>query len=216
MEREVRSLLADMCRKTYERHLVVGPGGNVSGRLEQQNKILISPTGLPLAQLGEDDFVCVDMDGAANPEHAAPSSELGAHLAIYRQWPDHHFILHSHPPTITGLFCTNMDMRSLALTEDIPFYIKHLAVIDPMPGGTAALAKLIAVKAKTANAFILRNHGLMVAGRSASEALYLSELLEDCAKMYVVARIGVAFSAVPPVTRHDAVGTGAGDGPAAQ
>jgi L-fuculose-phosphate aldolase len=143
MEKEVKRLLVEMCQKTYERHLVVGPGGNVSGRIGEENKILISPTGMALVEVREDDFVCVDMDGNTIAGHASPSSELHAHLAIYRQWPDYRFVLHSHPPTITGLSCTDLDLRSLILTEDIPCYIPHLAVIDAMPGGTTALADVI-------------------------------------------------------------------------
>jgi len=198
VEKDIRRILVKVCQKTYERHLVVGPGGNISAKIEGQDRILISPTGVSLVQLKGNDFVTVDLNGKTISGNARPSSELGAHLTIYRHWPQYRFVLHTHPPTITGLFCCkNFSLSDFILTEDIPYYLKHLSVIEYIPSGTTELAKAIATKVKTANAFILKNHGLMVAGRSASEALYLSELLEECAKMYVSARIYGPFSGIP-------------------
>lgn len=198
LDKDIRHMLVKVCQKTYERHLVVGPGGNVSGRVGGQDKILISPTGAALVQLREDDFVCVNMDGKIISGNARPSSELGAHLMIYKQWPQYRFVLHTHPPTITGLSCgKKFNFSNFILTEDIPYYIKHLTVIENIPSSSAELATAIAAKVKAANAFILKNHGLMVAGRSASEALYLSELLEDCAKMYVVAKVCGSVNVIP-------------------
>ena len=196
-ETDIRHMLVKICRETYERHLVVGPGGNISGKLDD-GRVLVSPSGGVLVQLSEDDFVWSDMDRKTVAGERPPSSELDKHLAIYRHWPEYRYVLHTHPPTVTGLSCAEFDLSQLLLVEDIPYYIRNIDVIDFIESGTDALTAAVESKVAHANAFILRGHGLLVAGRTASEALFCSELIEECAKMYVAASSVGKFPIITP------------------
>ena len=74
--------------------LVAGTSGNVSAR--DRDRVLITPSGLPYAEMEEDDVVALSLEGAVLDGTREPSSERRVHLAVYAARPDAGALVHSH------------------------------------------------------------------------------------------------------------------------
>ena len=79
-------------RKAYMKGFAAGSGGNVSIRI--QGQVYISPSGICLGDLTQEDMIMLEADGFAPPADISdsgrrrPSKEAGMHLACYRSRPD--------------------------------------------------------------------------------------------------------------------------------
>ena len=89
MEEEIVKSVVEMSAYVFERGLVSGKAGNVSARFKGENGdiVAITPTLKSLADLKEEDIVLVNEKGELLTK-GKPSSEVGMHLAIYREKPD--------------------------------------------------------------------------------------------------------------------------------
>jgi L-fuculose-phosphate aldolase len=187
-----RHELAKYSAKIVHRGLAVGPGGNTS--LRDGDVMWISPSGYGLDDIGDADWVAVGIeDGLPRQAAPRPSSETLMHLALYRVRPDVQAIVHTHPPTVIGVISAGID--------DIPFlFPDHVAIVGKLPcidyvtPCTPELASAVAVAMRDArvNGLLMRNHGLITVGKTVKEAYYRTEVVEDAARVYLIARsIGV-------------------------
>lgn len=89
-------------RKAYMKGFAAGSGGNVSIRI--QGQVYISPSGICLGDLTQEDMIMLEADGFATPAdkpdsgRRRPSKEAGMHLACYRSRPDILCLFHLHSP----------------------------------------------------------------------------------------------------------------------
>ena len=89
-------------RKAYMKGFAAGSGGNVSIRI--QGQVYISPSGICLGDLTQEDMIMLEADGVAppadmsDPGRRRPSKEAGMHLACYRSRPDILCLFHLHSP----------------------------------------------------------------------------------------------------------------------
>ena len=161
-----------------------GKAGNVSVRLVREgfDGFLVTPTGLPYAQLVADDIVAMTLAGAARGARA-PSSEWRFHRDIYVNRPDARAIVHAHAPFATSLAC---------LHRGIPAFHYMVAVaggadIRCAPYatfGTQALSDHAVAALAGRNACLLANHGMIALGASLDAALRLAIEVETLAEMY--------------------------------
>ncbi|MSP43341.1 MAG: class II aldolase/adducin family protein, partial [Alphaproteobacteria bacterium] len=86
-----------------------GKSGNVSARAGEDH-ILITPTGVPYADLNPQDIVALDMEGRAAAGSLLPSSEWHFHVAIYRARPEINAVVHSHSLYATALACAHREI----------------------------------------------------------------------------------------------------------
>jgi len=81
----LESLKEEVCAQNHElpaNGLVVGSGGNVSGRDLETGLIVIKPSGVKFAKLTPDTMVVVDIDGNVIEGATKPSVDTGVHLYI--------------------------------------------------------------------------------------------------------------------------------------
>ncbi|MEG1833332.1 MAG: class II aldolase/adducin family protein [Burkholderiaceae bacterium] len=172
----------------------VNKSGNVSARCLRGGVagLIVTPTGLPYAQLVPDDlaFVPLREDGesaayAQGPR--APSSEWRFHHDLYRARPEFNAIVHTHSCHATALAC---------LSEGIPAFHYMVAAaggadIRCAPYATFGTAELSA-HALTAmegrKACLLAHHGVIAAGRDLESALALAIEVENLARTYAEVR----------------------------
>lgn len=199
---QARDALLWVVRGMAASGLVTGTSGNASLRLDV-HRVLITPTGHPYDRLGPEDLPVVDMD--ANPLEGSlePSSERKMHLAVYRARADAQVILHTH--SVYASVCAVAGL-------DIPPIIDELVV---RVGGGVPLAEYVfpggwelgeaAVAALgERRAVLLRNHGLLVLGRNAREALEIAQLVERLAQVFVHARLlGDVTELAPDVVQRE-------------
>jgi L-fuculose-phosphate aldolase len=165
--------------------LIRGSGGNLSFR--DGASIVISRSGVDLARLGPADFVAVDPARDLTSQQALwprPSSELSMHLAAYRARPQCQVVIHAHPP-----HCISLGLVGRSLPAISPDYYLHLGPIVPLLGyltpTTVELAEAVATALARGPAVLLQNHGALVTGRSAAEALLRLVLLEEHTAIYL-------------------------------
>ncbi len=184
---DARAGLAAAGRRLDRLGFVPATDGNLSLRIGP-DRLLVTPSGRPKGDLGEDDFLVTDLDGRVVEGSGVPSSELPMHLAVYRGRPDVGAVVHAHPPTASGFSVAGIDLTPPILPE-------ILLTVGPVPltsyatPGTGEIPLSIAPFLDRHDAFLLANHGVLTLGKDLPEALHRMERVEHLARVALVARL---------------------------
>jgi len=191
LEDVVRSLGPEIVRagrEAYSRGLVVGSSGNISALDPSGDYVVITPSGGNLGKLQVEDLVVVDRKGRKLWGRGKPSIETPMHLAIYEVREDVRAIVHTHAPIATGFSVAGVEV--LPVNVESRIYIPRGVPIVPFkPPGTRELAEAVRSRIAEYDAVILENHGVVAVGRTVEEALHLNLIVEECAKVQLVARL---------------------------
>ena len=170
----------------YARGMIAGTDGNISVRLDD-NRILITPSGLPKGRLNADDLVIIDQNGEHLQGIRQVSSEYLMHTFVYRNRPDVMACVHSHPLYVTAFAVAGIHL-AVDILPEVVVSIGGMPLTDYAPPGTDAVPKSLAPHIEDNNAFVLRNHGLLTVGRSLDEAYNRQEVVEHYAQVVHLAR----------------------------
>lgn len=178
--------IVEVGRVLYERGLIAGSEGNISVRLDN-DRILVTPSGLCKGRLSSDDLVLVDFEGRQLEGTNAASSELPMHLHVYRKRPDVRSCVHSHAPYATAFAVAGTDLPFDALPE-VALFLGRIPLTDYAPPGTESVGHSLDPFLDECNTFLLRNHGLLAIGTGLEEALLRHETVEQYARIVHLAR----------------------------
>jgi L-fuculose-phosphate aldolase len=178
--------LVDAMRYLVRQKLNHNNAGNVS--LRCGDNVLITPTGMTPEQMAPVDIVQMDLAGNNFVASRKPSSEWEMHLAVYRQRPDIHAIVHCHSRYATTLACAGKAIPALHYmiassgNTTIPLVPYRLF-------GSAELATAVADTFSMNNSrkgygCLMANHGQLATGADLKSALQLSEEIEELAAVY--------------------------------
>lgn len=184
-EIELRKLLAEYTRLTYEKGYTPPLNGNLSVRLDE-NHILITPTYFCKGKVTDRDILEVDGNGQVTGEDAKPSIETGLHLAVYRRRPEIHAVIHAHPKAVSAFAVANRPINTSIMPESV-YLLGKIANIPYYMPGTAELRDAVAAQAEDHDTFLLYNHGMIAVGRDMEEAFYRLETMELCAHLELAA-----------------------------
>jgi L-fuculose-phosphate aldolase len=159
--------------------LVLGSGGNLSGRVPGSDVFAVTGSGTWLDDLGVDDFSIVRLDGAVVDGNPHPSSELKLHLASYHARPDINAIIHLHPQS--SVLLDALGHRIRLITIDHVYYVRDIVTTKWLPSGSAELAEAGADAIKAANVVILGHHGCSVVAETVELAYKRAANLEEAA-----------------------------------
>ncbi len=184
----LRNRMVKVCRRLHDYGLVVGTEGNISARISGTDRILIKPSGVSMGFLKAEDFIVVDMDGNRIKGELAPSIETPLHTAIYTVRNDVQGIVHSHAPLATAFGIAGIEI--IPLQVEMFLYIPNGVPIVPfeMPG-SKKLAEAVQKAIMNFNAVILENHGILTVGSTIEEACLLNRMVEEAAKVQLVASL---------------------------
>lgn len=185
-ERPVTSLEEEIVRVGrlgWEKGLFSGREGNISALLPDGG-LLVTASGVCKGRLTPGQICRVDSTGTARPGEK-PTSELPAHLAIYREQPQARAIVHTHPPHLLALEQRLPETRELL---DLTLYESAVVrecftTVPALPPGGAKLGEVVGRTARNKRALLLRRHGLICWAESLEEALCLSEEVENLARI---------------------------------
>ncbi len=182
----VKKELVLIGHRLNDRGMLAGTDGNISVRLDD-DRIMITPSGLAKGHLSPDDLVIIDSNGKQLQGTRAASSEYLMHTMVYRNRPDVGACVHSHPPYVTAFAVAGIHLAEDVLPE-VVLSVGGLPLTDYAPPGTDAVPKSLEPFIEDNNAFILRNHGLLTVGHCLEEAFHRHEVVEHYARIVFLAR----------------------------
>jgi len=181
---DIREQLCYYAKKIVDQKLVVGPGGNISARHE--GKMYLSPSGFALDEIKEEQWVEIDIaTGMMSDSALRPSSEVLMHLYAYRQDEGMNAIVHTHPPHCIAFTLVETELP-IMFPDQAALVGKTLYIPYVIPT-TEELALAYAAVASQGSTVLLGNHGLVTTGRNLREAYYRTEVVEESAKIYLLA-----------------------------
>lgn len=177
-----RQALVKFGQKMLASQLTTGAGGNLSLCDREQGLVAITPSGIEYFDLQPEDVVVVDLDGQIVEGECKPSSELGFHLALYRQRPDIAAVVHTHSVYATTIACLNWEIPPV---HYLIGFSGHKVPLAPYATfGTEQLAANLTAAIGDYNAVLLANHGLVTVGPTLGRAFAAAEEIELVARIY--------------------------------
>ncbi len=183
--------LVNLCETAdgfYSRGYAHGSTGNISVRVGE--RVWITPTGKSLKGLHAGHLACVGLDGASLNENR-PSKEFPFHLAVYARREDVRAVVHLHTLYSVALSCLDSFDAEDPLPPLTPYYFMRVAPLAVLPyfrPGSEGLAAAVGEAAPRHNCMLLRNHGVVCAGSTLSEAVDRTEELEQTARLHFLLR----------------------------
>jgi L-ribulose-5-phosphate 4-epimerase len=179
-----RNELSDFSKRAFHRNLVGGTGGNMSLRIPGTDKVLITPSGVSLADAEPETHLLVRLDGTIleNPSNLIPSKETGFHLAVYELRPDVGGIAHVHPPYATAY--SRMGKPLPLATISGRLILKEVPAVESATPGSRELCEFVKggiVRHPGVKALLMAEHGILALGPDIKTAYYLADLVENTA-----------------------------------
>lgn len=189
-----RAALVEIARDFHARGWMAGTAGNLSARADAEH-FWITASGLPKGRLDESDFLLVRAaDGVVTERTRAeqsPSAETAIHAALYALFPDAGACLHGHsvaaciatartPAKAKGMRLPPLEMvKGFDVWEhrpkvDLPLFDNHLKVDRIARDVRARFGR----SPPKISAFLVRDHGPTVWGRTLQEAYNRFEVLD--------------------------------------
>ncbi|MBC7264436.1 MAG: class II aldolase/adducin family protein [Chloroflexi bacterium] len=195
-ERELRERLTKAGRELLE-HGLLERDGNLSVRLPNSDQMLITPAGVKAGQVTPEMLVVVDFEGKVIRGELKPSSGVPMHKIIYNLRPDVQCVIHSHSPFATAFAVAGMPIPyALEIMETLGGAVP---CAEYAPLGTELLAQNIGRVLGQANAVLLKNHGVLVAGQTIELAVKNVLTLEKAAQIVFYAQ---AMGSVTTLPQH--------------
>ena len=133
------------------------------------------------------DICVLGLDGRRILGTKKASIESSMHAAVYERRPDVSVIIHTHQPYASALALMERPIPAL-FDEQVRYLGRSVELVSYAPSGTSFLKKNVAKRLSNgANAYILENHGVLVLGGDAEQAVHNMALLEKVALDYLLA-----------------------------
>ncbi|HLF77276.1 MAG TPA: class II aldolase/adducin family protein [Dehalococcoidia bacterium] len=189
---DLRALVAQSCRIIGRLHLTREPNGHVSARIPGSDLILIKARGAgesALSFVETDDLMTADLDGkfVDGREGLASPAEIYIHTQMYRARHEVNSVIHIHPASVVAFTIAEKQLLPIIgaynpvalrlVIEGLPVYPRSILINSVERGDD--LAKTMG----TANACLMRGHGITTAGRSVEEATLTAIHLNDLAEL---------------------------------
>lgn len=165
----------------------VNKSGNVSARCTRgaRSGFVVTPSGVPYAELAGGDLVFVTLDGAAAGTQE-PSSEWRFHRDLYAARPEFAAIVHTHSAHATALACHGRGLPAfhymVARAGGADIRCAPYATF-----GTQALSDATLQAMEGRSACLLAHHGVVACGETLEVALTLAIEVEHLARIYLAA-----------------------------
>jgi L-fuculose-phosphate aldolase len=192
---EARERVWAASRRLLAAGLVVGAEGNVSLRLAG-DRLAITPTRRAHDALRPEDIVVIDFEAEPVVGDLIPSSETFLHIETYRARPDAGAVVHTHSPYASALAVARREIPAL-LDEQVVLLGGPVAVCAYAPAASEALAASAVAGLGNRRAALLANHGVVALGRDLEQAVFVAELTEKLAQVFLLANAAGGAIALP-------------------
>lgn len=200
-ETRLRDQIVRVGRSIFDRGLTFGSTGNISVRLGD-GRMLMTPTNASLGDLDADRLSLLAADG--HPLSGdRPTKEAFLHRCMYCERAGDHAVVHLHSTHAVAVsILGDVDPADVLppLTAYYVMRVGRLPLIPYHPPGDEALAVAVQAKAAEHHAVLLANHGPVVSGKSLLDAQYVTEELEETARLHLL----LAGRDIRPLTAQQA------------
>lgn len=172
----------------HKEGLVFETWGNVSCR-PTDDRIVITPSGIPYEQLKFVDMVVVNIKGEVEEGRWKPSTELPLHRAVYEARTDIRAIVHTHSICATAFAVSRQDIP-VVVEDQAQVVGGPVKIVEYAQSGSEELA-FNAVKAlgKDGLAVLLANHGVLSVGSDLPSALQRCRIIERNAQIVLWSKL---------------------------
>jgi len=174
--------------------------GHVSLRTQDDpGSILMKASAMGLEEMTPANLITIDIEGEKTAGEHKRHNEVFIHSEIMRARPDIMSVVHTHAPysvifSSLGIPIKPVGHNGSIFFEELPVFSDTTDLIV-----TQALGKAVTRCLGENKVLLLRNHGIVTAGRTIEEAIYLAVFLENACWMQVVAEsAGGAKLVTPP------------------
>ena len=192
-----REKLAVTCRILFDKGHDSGLAGQITCRGDQPNTFLTQRFGLGFDEITAQNLIDVDEDlkplngeGMANPANRF-------HTWIYKEHPEVNCIVHTHPTYVAALSMLEVplvisQMDTCGLYNDCSF-------VANWPGVPVGNEEGVLISEALGNnrAVFLAHHGQLVTGNNIEEACNLAILIEQAAKLQLLAMAAGEIKPLP-------------------
>jgi ribulose-5-phosphate 4-epimerase/fuculose-1-phosphate aldolase len=158
---------------------------------DEPDHLLINRYGDLFHEVTPDSLLAIDHDGNLVGGVQAPVNTAGVviHTAIHRARPEVACVIHTH--TVAGVAVSCLEEGLLPLNQTALLFYGNIAyhAFEGIALNRDEQARLVA-DLGACNAMVLRNHGLLTAGRSVGEAFSLMYNLEQSCRIQIAAQSG--------------------------
>jgi L-fuculose-phosphate aldolase len=136
--------------------------------------------------MARDEVIAVDLNGERTAGQRPRHLEVFIHTEIMRARPEVQAVVHTHPPHAVAFSALSRPL--LPIGHEGSLFCDGLPVFDLTTDliVTADLGRSVAACLDGRNAMLLRNHGIVTAGRSIEEAVMTAVLLEKACKLQLL------------------------------
>lgn len=185
-ESQLREQICEVGRRLYNRGFAAANDGNITIRLNDR-EVLCTPTMVSKGFMKPDDICTVDYQGNQLAGQRRRTSEVLLHLAIYKQRPDVHGVVHCHPPHATAFAVAREPIPKCILPE-VEVFLGEIPMVPYVTPGTQQFADTIIPYVKDCNTVILANHGTVTFGPNLENAYFNSEIIDAYCRILILAR----------------------------
>ena len=184
---EARQEIVKYSHKVQQYGYVSATDGNLSMRLDE-NRILITPSGLEKGEMTLEAPIVVDMEGNKLEGEGKPSSEGKMHLEVYKLRPDVNAVIHAHPPKCIAFTIAGQPVDTCLLPEvvvtlgAVPTSRYATPTTDEVPDS-------IRDYIMKSDAVMLSRHGSLTVGKDLKSAFKILEKMEHSATIAIYARM---------------------------
>ena len=185
---EIKKEIIRVGRFLIEKDLTVGSSGNISVRIPEENKIVITPSMIPFVKMTIEDLLVLDPKGDVIEGERNPSIETPLHLKIYEARKDINAIIHAHT-IYASAFAVARKRIPPILDELIVYTGGEVEVADYALPGSEELAENVLKALGNKKAVLLANHGLVACGRDLEDALDVLLKVERTARIFILTKV---------------------------
>jgi ribulose-5-phosphate 4-epimerase/fuculose-1-phosphate aldolase len=184
---ELRRSLVKMARRCERLGMVSHAQGNLSARITGADCVLITPSGLPYADMEPEDIVAVDLEGHKIQGVRAPSSEWQVHTLTYRRYSGVGAGIHVESPYVNALYTLDLAVPNILGNFVYLFAGRGLAIGPSIRSGTQAFAETTLDAMGEHFGVVWKNHGMFCVGQDLDVAFNRCVAAEQAARVYYLA-----------------------------
>ena len=181
-----------------------GLAGQITARVDSASSFVTQKMGLGFNEVDVSNLLIVDENLNVFEGSGMPSPANRFHAWIYREHPDVHCVIHTHPEHISAL---SMLGRPLEIAHmDTCVLYGDVAYLDAWPGIPVGNGegKMISAALGSKRAILLAHHGLLVACRSVEEACVVAIQCERAATLQLLASPAGEIKKIDPILGQEA------------